>query len=217
MSKNKVKIACWNNSHTAELLLNRKQEEKLDRQFLKCSRVCGVCGSNETIIDGQTIFHPFKAYKCEKGHLHLIGLMKNLINIKFGNLSDQFVNVIGTIHEVNDFIDNEDINCHFCNTKLMPLDDSKLEELQLGSIKTKTRLGDVWDRKGIEPVRNGQYDEDGQYNSTRTEQTNKMRLRAMKRRSIPINQLPGTPINSATKNDYGYKDKDFVNPERLTQ
>ncbi len=215
MSKSIVRVMCWKHSHSTELSMNLRQEQKLSADIPKMKKVCPDCKpANEmiTIVRGATIFSPFKAYRCKHGHLTLIGLLDSMVHIVFG--PNDFVNVAGTLSDLPKLIDDHDIACNHvidespCDCSLVPVDDFELSYPSSASIKTKTRIGDLWDRHGIEPVRTGTYNDNG-YSESKTQKANTARLNALraKTRNIPVDKHPGKPIKKATKNHYGYRDR----------
>jgi hypothetical protein len=224
MSKHRVQIICWKCSHVTELSLNKAQEEKLQKNTPLLKKVCPVCKpDNQEIIvtKGNTIIYPMKPYKCSDNHLTLIGNLDTMLHVKFGSKHDQFVNVEGNIHELDLLIDNGDIVCHndsngLCGKHLEALDDVQLERATPPNIKTKTRVGDIWSKKGIEPVRPGTY-KNGEYQDSRTQNLNKERLKNLKQeRLIDKKRLAGrNVIDKATQTDYGYRDKSSINPDKL--
>lgn len=200
MKKNKVTICCWNKSHINKLEMTKKQEEKLARDIPKGRAVCPTCrddgDGNQPIIImyGSSVFQECKFYKCENGHATAIMPFTNgMLNIHFGMLNDQFENVRGSLSDLDKMIDTDEIVCHHCNGSLSPLDDLILHYPSVAGIKTRTRVGDLWDKAGVEPVRNGTYTKDGDYNESKTQKANMARLKNMnRRRNIPKNRGPQT-------------------------
>lgn len=224
MAKSLVRIMCWERSHITELAMNKAQEKKLDADIPKLKKVCPDCKPENrsiVIVNGTTVFNPSKAYRCQRGHLSLIAPLGDGLHIRYGPTSDEFVNVMGTLDELSNLIDNEDVACNHvmddgpCDNKLTPLDDFKLSYPSSPAVKTRMCIGDLWDRHGIEPVRTGQYNGTGDYQESRSQIANKKRLASMQRdRNLPKDRHPGKPINKATKRDYGRRDKSSVNPDR---
>lgn len=223
--KSVVRIMCWQRSHVTELAMNKAQEQKLESDIPKMKKVCPDCKPENcaiTIVNGTTVFNPSKAYRCEKGHLSLIAALDNQLNVCFGPGGGEFMNVQGSLADLPNLIDNEDIACNHvvdgkpCDCKLTAIDDFALSYPSAPSIKTRMRIGDLWDRHGIESVRTGNYDGQGGYNESRSQKANKDRLARMGRqRNTSKDRQPGKAINKATKKDYGRRDKSSVNPDRL--
>lgn len=214
--KSIVKIMCWKCSHITELVMNKLQEQKLSKDIPHMKKICPDCKpANEaiTIVQGTTIFNPAKAYRCQHGHLNLIAPVGDMLNVCFGPSNEQFVNVRGSLADLPNLLDSGDIACNHvvgdqsCDAKLTPLDDFQLSYPVSPAVKTKVRIGDLWDRHGIEPVRSGTYGNDD-YNESRTQKANNHRLRRMRRkRNVEESRQPGRRINKATKTDYGYRNK----------
>lgn len=223
--KSIVRIICWERSHVNELSMNKAQEKKLEADIPKLKKVCPDCKPNNchiVIVNGTTIFNPAKAYKCEHGHLSLISPLSTTLHVSFGPHNESFFNIEAHIDDLPDLLDSKDISCHHvvdgkqCDSKLDAIDDFKLSYPSATAIRTKTRIGDLWDRHGIEPVRTGSYDGDNNFKESRTQKANKARLtRLRQERNIPVNRTPGQIVDKATQNDYGHRDKSSVNPERL--
>lgn len=227
MAKSLVRIVCWKRSHVNELQMASNQEKKLSTDVVKLKKVCPTCKPENceiTIIEGSTLFNPPKMYRCEHGHLSLVSLLGSMINVCYGSGNDQYTNVEGTLQELPKLIDDGDIACNHlvdgkvCDCKLTAVDNFALEYPRVNAIKTKQRIGDLWDKHGIEPVRPGHYNKSGEFEQTRSEKANRNRLsKLQKERNISKDRSPGKRINKATKTDYGYRDKSSVNPDRITE
>lgn len=227
MAKSIVRIMCWKRSHVTELVMSKAQEQKLESDIPKMKKVCPDCKPENceiTIVNGATVFNPSKAYRCEHGHLTLISPLSDQLNVRFGSNSDEFVNICGSLTDLSNLVDSMDIVCNhvvdgkLCDSKLAPVDGYTLTLPSLASVKTRVRVGDLWDRHGIEPVRGGSYDGKGGYNESSSQKANKNRLERMTRqRNLSNDRHPGKSINRATKNDYGHRDKSSVNPDRLLE
>lgn len=202
----------------------RGQEEKLASDIPKMKKVCPDCKpANEAIVivNGATIFSPAKAYRCSSGHLSLISLLPTMLNVVYGPTNEDYTNVSGTLDELPNLIDTGDIVCNYvvdgkhCNCKLAPIDDFKLSYPSVPGIKTRMRIGDVWDRHGIQPVRAGSYDKSGDYVESNSQKANSDRLSRMKRtRNVSADRQPGRAIKKATKTDYGHRSKSDLKPDR---
>lgn len=229
MAKNTVVICCWGQGHVNELSMTNKQEEKLSEKISTLKAVCPTCRNDDLgnqpimILHGATIFNSSKAYQCRNGHVTSVGAFTNgMLHVKVGNDREDSENIEGTIEELQELIDKKSISCHHvrengrrCGCKLKPMDDTSLQYPSEFGIKTKTRVGDLWDKAGINPVRTGTYDGDGHYHKGTGEEGNKARLTAMRRRSKSNSKSPGKTITKATTKNYGQRSKSSVNPERL--
>jgi hypothetical protein len=206
-----------------------RQEESLARKIKTLKAVCPNCrdlgfGNKPIFIqEGATIFNPSKVYSCSHGHITtIIGFINGILHVCFGHDSEEFVNIDGTIEELPELIDTKDIVCHHmrdgqsCDAKLNAIDDFVLTYPDTANIKTKTRVGDIWDKNGVSPVRTGHYDNDGQYKETKSERSNRARLQRMRDRNTPIERHPGTRVDKPTDTTYGRRSKQEINPERLT-
>ena len=230
MTQSRVVVCCWLHGHQTEMIMTLRQEESLVQKIKKLKAVCPACRDagegNQAIFiqEGRTLCNPSKVYRCEHGHATTIGAFNNgMLHLSFGSGSEDFVNVEGTIEELPELIDSKDVSCHHvvngqsCDGKLSAVDNFVLSLPIAANIKTKTRIGDLWDRAGVQPVRPGTYDKDGHYQQTRTEVANRDRLKRLRTtRNTPVERQPGRRIDRPTSRTYDRRSKNEVNPERLT-
>lgn len=223
MAKSLVRIVCWECCHVTDLMMTALQAKKLEADIPKMKKVCPTCKpANKpiTVTEGSTVLQQPKVYRCEHGHASLLAPLGDMIHIKFGQ--EDYVNVDVPLEELSNAIDAKDISCNHivdgkqCDSKLTPIDDFKLERPSVNNIKTRLLVGDLWDRHGIEPVRPGHYNGQGDYKDSRSQQANKRRLEEMRRtRNTPTTRQPGQRIKNPTKTDYGHRDKSSLRPDRL--
>ncbi len=230
MAKYAVVVCCWLHGHKTDLAMTKLQEERLGRQIGKLQAVCPVCRANEEgnqsifILDGKTLFNPGKTYQCRHGHVSRIGAFTSgMCNVSFGHNREDFVNMEGTIEELKELIDKKTISCHHvrengrpCGCKLKETDDFVLQYPDSVSIKTTTRVGDLWDKHGLEPVRSGGYDGSGHYRGTKSEKANLARLKRVRERNTPADRHPGKRIDKSTTKIQRRRSKSDVNPDKLT-
>ena len=230
MSNRRVVVCCWQYGHETELLLTLRQEQGLAKKIKKLQAVCPECrnanlGNQPIFIKiGETLFNAPKVYRCDKGHISTIAAFTNArLSIQFGHGEEDFVNVTGALEELPELLDTKDISCHHvigfhqcCDSQLEAVDDFVLTYPESAGIKTKTRVGDIWDRTGVSPVRSGHYDQDGHYKTTTSERANRERLKRIRERNIPLDRHPGTRIDQPTDTTYDRRSKNDINPERLT-
>jgi hypothetical protein len=216
MAKHTVIVCCWEHGHETELVMTRRQEERLAEQLKKLKAVCPVCRNAENgnqpifIKEGETLFNPSKIYRCRHGHITTIGAFQNgHLHVRYGNGPEEFVNIECTLEELPDLVDTKDVSCHHigdadkeCDCKLKEVDDFELSVPRAAGIKTITRVGDLWDKAGIEPVRDGKYDGDGNYRATRTEKANRHRLAAKRKRLMDEDKHPGKRMTKTSKKKY---------------
>lgn len=213
MAKRVITICCWYKGHQTQLTMNAAQEETLHRKIQKVKAVCPVCrnedGSNRPIF---VTYPNTKLYQCSNGHVTTITpLNGNMLHVKYGNEGEDFSNMYAELNELDSLIDNLDISCHHCDGKLCAVDDLQLHHQKAPGIKTKTRVGDIWDKRGIEPVRNGSYDQDHNYQATRTEKANMARLKQIrKQRNISESRIPGQRVDRPTDTTYERRNKNDI-------
>lgn len=182
---------CWKKSHLVQLDLHRSKHRSYIEKCGQLKIVCPQCKPENVKLEplkAEGIFNVGKAYKCKEGHLNIVSA--------FGT---GFINIQGPEKFENPNIHVEDLKgqrlaCQHdgCGLHIEAVDDSIIEIPQANAIKTKTRIGDVWDKNRVEPVRTGSYNQDGVYSESITQQKNSDRLQRMKRnRNISESNLPG--------------------------
>lgn len=185
-------LYCWKCSGCFE---NKQKTKKLIRLLTERRVACVNCGTTTLFLLEKNNFISHKLYKCDNSHLTCVSPFSNgTIHLRYGNESDDFININGTINQIDNL---ESFRCYHleCNQKLHPLNNDLLDYPNVLLFKTRTRVGDLWDKDGIEPVKPGRYNNNTyEYEATKTEQANKHRLKNMRRpRNIPIDKLPGRP------------------------
>jgi len=221
MAKHIVVIGCWEKGHVTELLMTKKQEETLCRKIDKMKAVCPVCrdegvgNQSITILRGETRFTLDKSYQCRHGHMTNVGAFSNgMLHVKSSSGRSDFENIEGTIEELEELIDKKTISCHHvdekgqqCGCKLKPMDNLQLEYPVVTGIKTRTRVGDLWDKAGADVVRTGGYDKDGNHTSGTGQEGNKARLEAMRRLNAKNSKSPGKRITKPTNKIYNRRSR----------
>lgn len=229
MSNHKVAVCCWKHGHVSVLNMSLRSEEGLIKKIGNLKAVCPVCresgfGNQPIFIkEGRTLLSSPKVYQCEHGHATSIRAFGNgMLHVEFGHDFGNFINIEGVPEELEELVNANEISCYHvsedgetCDCNLKPVDDYSLSAPTAAGIKTKTRVGDLWDRSGIEPVRSGGYDSDGEYKHTRSELANRERLKRLRQRNIAADRMPGRRIDKATNNEYERRSKNEVRPERL--
>lgn len=218
MNKYEVIVRCWEKGHETKELMTKKQEEKLVANIASGRVLCPVCKSRLALVSGSTIFNMQKSMGCSAGHMTTIGAFSNdTLHVRFGHGDEDFLNTSGRPEELQEILDTKEIVCYHkngeqvCGCSLEPLDDTLLEIPHATSIKTRTRVGDLWDKAKAEPVRNGSYDGDGNYSESRTRKSNLERLkRIRKNRNIPVDRHPGTKMDRPTDNVHGPRNKNSI-------
>jgi hypothetical protein len=217
---NKVIIMCWIHGHENTLMLSLKDEKKLEEKIRKFKAVCPTCKENQFgnqpifIKEGKTILNDSKVYKCSEGHITTISVFGDgRLHVKYGPNDEDFINLKTKLDDLDHAIQTENINCLHdqCKSKLVAIDNCVLSIPQAAGIKTRVRIGDMWDRHGIEPVRSGVYDDNAPngYSESRTQAANKARLEKLKQqnRNLPENRHPGKRLDKPTQNQYPRKNK----------
>jgi hypothetical protein len=133
---------------------------------------------------------------CRHGHTTKISAFTNgLLHIKWGEDDGQFKNISGIPEEISQSVDNKDISCNHtierkrgwgrCGCKLKIIA-GQAETPQATFIKTKTRVGDIWDRNSITRPSEGIVDADGKYHPSEHEKRHTKRLREIRKGNIKV-------------------------------
>lgn len=207
MAKVIVTVRCWDHGHETQDLLTTKQAEKLQANVANGSVTCPTCKGSLAIIDCPGHFGDHKIIQCASGHLTLVSAFANkMLHLQFGSGSESFVNVEGMPEEFDNLLDSQEIICYHtvgegsCDAPLKAIDDKPLQLPRAAGVKTKTRVGDIWDKHRAEPVRSGSYDGDGNYSESKSGVANRQRLKRMRRqRNIAEDKHPGKRMNKPTE------------------
>jgi len=198
--KKQIIARCWEKSHLNIAEVSEKLHSKYIQKIEKGILVCQHCGSRLCALYSPEILFNSKPYACEEGHLNTLFAFKDgRINITWGNDFEKSNSISGTDDDVENFIKNSNITCHHesnnvkCSKQLSPLDDLVLKAPTMQQAKTKTRVGDLWDKNGIESVKPSHYTNDGQFIQSKTDLANKIRLDKMQRERA-ISNHPGKKI-----------------------
>lgn len=214
MSKHEVVVCCWLNGHITKENMTKPQEDKLCKNIILGKVVCPACRGNLFIIQGYTVFNTSrKLLSCIDKHITIVSAFSNnMLCFKFGSSDESFINTNGSPVELNILLDTGEILCYhdvegkMCNKHLSPIDDILLELPRSPGFRTKTRVGDLWDKAGIEPVRTGNYDSDGNYHDSKSNAASKERLRSIRKtRNVPLEKSPGTPMTKPTDTIYNHR------------
>ena len=198
--KKKIIARCWEKSHLNVAEVSEKLHSKYIQKMEKGILVCQECGSRLCPLYSPEIMFNSKAYACSDGHLNTLFAFKDgKINITWGSSFEDSNCVTGTDQDVESFVKNGHITCHHslngvkCSKEMQPLDDLVLKAPTMQQAKTKTRVGDLWDKNGIESVKPSHYTNDGQFVQSKTDAANKLRLEKMQRERAVSNH-PGKKI-----------------------
>lgn len=205
MAKVPIELYCWEKSHLTLVEISQGQKEKFLRMVGSGKRVCPLCKPENKLMTCTDDFGGFshaKAFQCRHGHLTTLSMFKNgTIHTKWGEDGEQFENFEGGIEGIPELIDSKEISCNHtvegskgprvCGCKLKASDDKVLHLPEMGNfgIKTKTRLGDWWDKQGIiHQSEQGSVVETGGiasgYNPSRSEEAHAARLNHMSRKKV---------------------------------
>lgn len=223
-----MKFAC-DNGHLVEI--ESKTPAKAIRMAGKMLIACPHCKPNNvrlTYIDEADGNFSGKQYICSGNHLTLIYPFTNgFCNVKHGH---EHENIEATPKVMHDMIGSGDYKCGHtveywsvrggkdpvlrtrrCNRKLFAVDDSPLSEPSVAGIKTRTRVGDIWDKAGcpepkdasIQIETRGGKAYDARLNETEFSRRNRRRVKEMRRQTGQRNAKPaGEVIDKPTNRSY---------------
>jgi len=217
MAAHEVDITCWTCGHKETMIMTRRQEDALEKKIPKMKAVCPKCkeegrGNQPIFISrGETLYNPGKVFICEHGHVNVVGAFSHgWLSIKIG--PNTHTNIEGRIEDIESMLDDGTLCCqhedeeeNVCQAKLIPADDTELSYANEPGIKTRVRVGDLWDKHNIDPVREGSYDGSGNYKETRSQVANRARLNKMRERNIK--KHPGKRVTKPTKKVYEKRPK----------
>jgi hypothetical protein len=194
---NQSKIFACEKGH--KILSNVKNEKRL----LSGKVVCGSCG---------TVFQEYKSpswsgqkhFLCEVGHVITICPFGNgQCNLSWGDREGEFINLKHHPDEMSEMLANNEILCpagdgkKSCGTHLTALEGTVLTIPQLMGVKTRTRVGDVWDKYKCPEPKAGSYDKDMNFRNTQFSKLNKERVKRLKEKR---NTRPaGEVVDKATQ------------------
>ena len=199
----KSKIYSCENGH--KILSDIKNEKRLTSGKV----VCGTCGKN---------FIPFsspkwsgeKHFLCQRGHVITINPFgNNQCNFSWGNGSNEFVNMEYSPEELTDLLKAGEVMCpggtSTCDEVLTPLEDCALIVPQLMGIKTKTRVGDIWDKNKYPEPKIGSYDKEYNFHDTEFAKRSRQRINKLreKRNTRPAGRIITKPTDRRYKDNSG--------------
>jgi len=214
-----------NNKHIISLDIPDNAYDKFLKLCDKLKRVCPHCKPlNIKInpIDEPKIssFDVHKSFACKNGHITNVSLFTNgMIHFKW----DQgYINVEGNKENADDVIKTFKCkNLHNdkeCNKKIKAVDDTILDYPGFINIKTKVRVGDIWDKAGCPEPKSSGYNNEMEFHESEFDKRNKNRISDMHNGKITVfddksgkqkvikrerlNNPIGTPINKPTKKSY---------------
>lgn len=185
------------------LVITTGDPKKIARKAEKQLIVCNVCKPENVRL---TIISEFagKLFLCPNAHLTEVAVFANgYCNIALG---DWFENVKIAPEELLKAVAAGKQKCHLCKGKISPIDDAILALPQLFGIKTKTRVGDIWDKARCpEPADTKTEIVDGIPTLTQTEfsKLNRRRIKELRRKHNKRLAKPaGEIIDRPTEKSY---------------
>ncbi len=188
-----------NPSHLIAMEMNDTQYNKMVRLLSSGRAVCSHCKAEgvsslmkpcdppetESQFGGG---HTLVA--CRHGHTTKVSAFSNgMLHVKWGDDDGQFENIEGVPEEIPELVDTKAISCNHtiersrgwarCGCKLKVVK-GKAETPQATFVKTKVRIGDIWDKNKIARPSEGRVDKDGNYHPSELEKRHTERIRDMK-------------------------------------
>lgn len=193
-----------NPNHLIAMDLDEQEYKKLVRKFARGHAVCPHCKPTNSPMaecdppETESRFggggHTLVA--CRHGHTTKVSAFANgMLNVKWGDDDGQFENIQGTPEEIQQIVDTKVISCNHtierkrgwgrcgCKVKIMA---GQAETPQATFIKTKTRVGDIWDSNGITRPSEGRVDADGNYVPSEHERRHTERLKEIRKGNIRV-------------------------------
>jgi len=191
-------------SHIIAMDLTEKAYKVYVRKFKHGRAVCPNCKpENHQMVpcdppETENCFgggHTLTA--CRHGHTTKVSAFANgMLHVKWGDDNGQFENIKSIPEEIAELVDTKAISCNHtierkqrgwgrCGCKLKIVA-GEAEVPQAIFIKTKTRVGDVWDKQGIVRPSEGTVAKDGTYRPGALERRHNERLREIKGGSIKV-------------------------------
>ena len=188
--------------HGHKIALDVSRPAGLVKLCKQGKRVCPSCKPEEAPLSPfQPDEHGLandKRYTCKHGHItEFTAFTSGMINVTWGS---EFENIPGVPEDVQEWVEQGILKCRHmkvdsagrrrkCSCKLKPLDDAVLAYPNRVGIKTRTRVGDIWDKEGYPEPKAGRHElfrqhgeEDARFVDTEFSKRNKRRLRKLRRR-----------------------------------
>ncbi len=136
--------------------LTDKKYETLSRKIELRKVVCPYCDGRDAFLEEidapsrNKWYDRSKVFYCKDGHvLEAYPFTVGIINIEWGD--GEYENLLMSHEEFENEIRSGNIRCrdNDCNGKLKAAEDHSLEIRESLNIKTRTRVGDIWDKAGV--------------------------------------------------------------------
>jgi hypothetical protein len=202
------KFWCNKEGHIFETKIPKNRYESFIRKCESLKKVCPKCKPENVRIFPLEDSDGCKIYRCPKNHVNTMCLFKDgMVHVSCNNVFTNFLETKGDNAEqlVVELVDDGTICCQYegeCGLPLVAIDDTQFVRPNVSFIKTRVRVGDIWDKAGVADPVAGSYDGDFYYKESEFEKRNKERLSRMRReRNISKDRLPGKPLNEPTNPD----------------
>lgn len=217
-----MKFKC-DNGHLVEVEVEAGKQKAMIRKADRMLIVCPYCKpTNVRLTHIPEDKFSGKEYVCSKNHLTVVyPFTSGRCNVSWG---DQQENLEAEPEIMQAMLDNGVYKCHHrvpdmtrigklrkCNCKLRGVDNVPLSAPSTVGIKTKVRVGDVWDSAGcpepkdsaVEIERRHGEDYDAHLNETEFGRRNKLRVKKMRKKKAERNAAAaGEILDRPTKRSY---------------
>lgn len=196
--KPRKKIYACKNGH--KILSDIKNEKRL----VAGKMICGMCGEKFSPYSPAS-WSSEKHFLCGNGHVVSVGAFSNgFCNFSWGNRQGEWVNLEYSPEELSALLSKGEVQCPVadkCKQNLLALEDCQIVVPNISVAKTKTRVGDVWDKYGCPHPSDGKYDKKSyQFKESAFTKVNKERVKKLreKRNTSPVGEI----IDRATSRNY---------------
>lgn len=208
-------ILICRNGH--KILITTANIKNLLKRVNRGGAVCPYCKPANVLLQ---LFNPSrfdgKLFICPKKHIISIYPFSNgTCNFSWSN--KDFCNINASIEEMLELLSQNRVCCPFninshvesCNLLLKQLDDMPLQTPALIGIKTKKRVGDVWDQYKCPEPKSGSYDKDFIFKETEFSRRNKSRIKKLRRSRLnkPVGEIIDRPTNRNYKDTNPHKEE----------
>lgn len=198
--------------HVIALEMEGEEAQKTLKKIARGKNVCPTCNVQEPPVHSRMrqIEEPEHGgwydrtvrFACRHGHITEINpFTSGMMNISWvdENGEDVYYNIKATPEDIDDMLSSGEIKCKHnkksektgrvseCNCKMKKVDSATLEiPTYTVGFKTKTRVGDIWDKAGCPEPRKGSYDANGDYKETEFERRARKRVNDMREGTIEV-------------------------------
>lgn len=217
--------------HKLQLDLPKKKIPALMRSLESGRRVCPNCKPKDVQLhrvdppEDELVGSSHKKYSCSKGHvIEAYAFTNGMVGYEWGRGMEDHENIPGTPENLMKMFDDGEIKCcHLvegknnkmrkCKCKLKPVDNTILTIPGTFNFKTKTRVGDIWDKEKFPEPKASHWESfknekdgrpDAKFVETEFTRRSKRRIAKLKEQNKEKAKRPDNTkvLKKATKNKY---------------